>query len=111
MNTDSFKLHDLKLTFFLEFLSTLPNVKGNFGRPQPPSFSIARQELVLQLNTAPLVPEVVEKPAVNIINSKNNVTGKNDTNSNETRITHKNVVSEDIGEIAMLSYSNYNIVC
>ena len=67
-------------------------------RPEPgPVFAIPRIELNLQLNTAPLVPAVTEKPAVIVIPSENNVTRNNKTNSNDTRIPQKNVVRDGNG--------------
>ena len=82
--------------FFFIFLSLRPHVIRNFKPHLTFRFQIAREELILQVNMAPLVPVVVEKPAVEISNSsKNNVTGKNDTSSNETKVTRENVVSRD----------------
>ena len=82
--------------FFFIFLSLRPHVIRNFKPHLTFRFQIPREELILQVNMAPLVPVVVEKPAVEISNSsKNNVTAKNDTSSNETKIMRENVVSRD----------------
>ena len=70
---------------------------SNFGPKPAPVFEIPRKELNIQLNTAPLVPAVTEKPAVIVIPSENNVTRNNNTNSNDTRIPQKNVVRDGNG--------------
>ena len=78
----------------IQYLRKFPHVKTNFKKPAP-TFVIQRNELILQLNTAPLLRAVDEKPTIKIINVRSNVTRKNDTNSNNTKITQNNVVSEN----------------
>ena len=72
---------------------------SSFGSKPAPVFKIPRKELNIQLNTAPLVPAVTEKPAVIVIPSENNVTRNNNTNSNDTKIPQKNVVRDGHGGV------------
>ena len=58
------------------------------------TFELPRNELILQLNRAPLLQPDVEATA-KIINIEKNVTRETDTYSNETKITHNNKVSEN----------------
>ena len=81
-------------------------------RPNPaPVFTIPRIELNLQLNTAPLLPAVTEKPAVIVIPSESNVTRNNNTNSNDTRILQKNVVRDGHGRGWGEEIGHFTIVC
>ncbi|KAJ7385556.1 hypothetical protein OS493_015134 [Desmophyllum pertusum] len=71
------------------------SVVSNFREQVRPQFAIAREQLLLQLNTAPLLPADVDRPKPIITITKNNVTIRNGTTSqNTTQLTkNENTVS------------------
>lgn len=86
--------HEKMLTLIinvLEFHRILPNVVNNF-KPTPRVFLIAREQLVLKLNTAPRIPRILDKPTSIIIN-KDNLTTENETNLSTNETTRRNKVS------------------
>ncbi|KAL9982927.1 hypothetical protein ACROYT_G005042 [Oculina patagonica] len=69
------------------------SVKDNF-KPVAPTFTIAREQLILQLNTAPRLPTNVNLPTPIITKSKNNETTKNETSSTKNETTGRNMTNE-----------------
>lgn len=74
----------LQLRYVENPFVTLP-FKNNFLRPRP-ELSLVREELILQLNTAPLVQAVVSTPVTTTISSHKNVT-RNDTKTAQKNTT------------------------
>lgn len=77
----------------LVFHRTEPNVVDNF-KPPTRVFLIAREQLVLQLNTAPRLPRIVDKPTPIIIN-KNNMTTENETDLSKNETISRNKVGRE----------------
>lgn len=57
-------------------------------------FIITREQLILQLNTAPRLPQKVDKTTPIIINRMNETT-KNETSPNKNETTNRNKVSRE----------------
>jgi len=97
----SFYKQNLKVTItaaiytdnFFKFHRTEPNVVDNF-KPVAPTFTIAREKLIVKLNTAPRIPPEVIKPTSKVTNKSNNVTIRNETSPSKNITKNENLVSQ-----------------
>jgi len=63
-------------------------------KPDPPIFTIAREKLIVKLNTAPRMPPEMVKLTPKVTNKSHNVTAGNETSANKSTTTTKNLVCQ-----------------
>jgi len=63
-------------------------------KPDPPIFTIAREKLIVKLNTAPRMPPEMVKLTPKVTNKSHNVTAGNETSANKSTTTTKNLTKE-----------------
>ena len=70
-----------------------PAALENFNPPAS-TFTIAREKLIVKLNTAPRIPPEVVKPTSKVTHKSNDVTIGIETSSNRNITTNRNLVSQ-----------------